>query len=93
MKEEHYKALAIYLALVSFVLSILPFVLVFLVLIFFTAIIAGSYPAFYLSGFLPGSILKNQISCVKKKNIIAKHTGHFSVFNFNFANHLYNIGK
>ena len=42
--------------------------LLFLVgLLLFTGIVAGSYPAFYVSGFRPTSILKGKVSGVKTK--------------------------
>ncbi len=44
------------------VLSSVPFVLFILILPILVGLIAGSYPAFYLSKFMPGEIIKGRIS-------------------------------
>jgi putative ABC transport system permease protein len=49
-----------------------PFIMLIMGITFFVGIIAGSYPAFYLSSFMPAKIFKEKVNTSRKSGLLRK---------------------
>ncbi len=67
-----------------FFLVLLP---VMVALIIVVGIVAGSYPAFFLSSFQPVQVLKGSVARGFKKRLAKKFPGCFPVFYFHYTDH------
>ncbi|HZI25696.1 MAG TPA: FtsX-like permease family protein, partial [Chryseolinea sp.] len=67
---------------ISLNLSDINIILILVVVVLFTGIFAGSYPAFFLSSFKPASILKGNVHSVKGGSFVRKG---LVVFQFSLA--------